>query len=242
MKRAVSQQADGQPTVSSAAVITQISDAQPQGPTSVSTMMHTAVSQIHDGQVQVFYSTIPVVTQISDAQPQAPMTTPVISQISDAQPQAPKTTSVISQLSDAQPQAPTSTAKAVSQVSDAQPQGSSAATASSTVAAAMPSVSMVACKTNSTLELDLNNGRLLDGKGRVGYIAANYQFQFDPVVPQTGAIITAGFSVCGNGTLALGGTTIFWQCLSGDFYNLYDRFWAPQCSPVNLRVVGLKDC
>jgi len=243
--RALSQQSDGQVTASSAVPISQISDAQPQGPTvtpvsqisdaqpqgpkytHTSTMMHTAISQIGDGQVQVYYSTVPVVSQISDAQPQAPTAT-VVSQISDAQPQGPKTTSVVSQISDAQPQA--STLK------------TSTLAATSTGSGAAPSVSMVACKTNSTLELDLQNGQLKDGKGRFGYIASNFQFQFDAGVPQAGAIFTAGFSVCDNGTLALGGSTIFWQCLSGNFYNLYDRYWAPQCSPVNLRVVGLKDC
>lgn len=57
------------------------------------------------------------------------------------------------------------------------------------------------------------------------YIAANYQFQFD-APPQAGAIYTTGFSLCANGSLALGGSAIFYQCLSGSFYNLYDRDWA----------------
>ena len=57
------------------------------------------------------------------------------------------------------------------------------------------------------------------------YIAANYQFQFD-APPQAGAIYTTGFSLCSNNSLALGGSAIFYQCLSGSFYNLYDRDWA----------------
>ena len=57
------------------------------------------------------------------------------------------------------------------------------------------------------------------------YIAANYQFQFDNP-PQAGAIYTTGFSLCANNTLALGGSAIWYQCLSGSFYNLYDRDWA----------------
>ncbi|KAM7219704.1 hypothetical protein V8F06_004917, partial [Rhypophila decipiens] len=49
-----------------------------------------------------------------------------------------------------------------------------------------------------------------------------------------GTIYTAGFSHCPNGTLALGATTVFYQCRSGGFYNLYDRWWAEQCSPTNI--------
>jgi hypothetical protein len=43
-------------------------------------------------------------------------------------------------------------------------------------------------------------------------------------------------------TLALGGSTTFWQCLSGDFYNLYTENWAAQCSPVELRITRLVSC
>lgn len=76
-----------------------------------------------------------------------------------------------------------------------------------------------------------------DAKGRTGYIAANYQFQFDGP-PQTGAIFTAGWSVCGNSSLSLGSDSIFYQCLSGNFYNLYNEDWAPQCSPIYIQAVG----
>ena len=100
---------------------------------------------------------------------------------------------------------------------------------------------MVACKSNSTLEITLSNTVLKDAEGRTGYIAANYQFQFDGP-PQAGAIYTAGFTVCANGSLALGGSNIFYQCLSGNFYNLYDRNWAPQCSPVTIETLQLVDC
>lgn len=87
------------------------------------------------------------------------------------------------------------------------------------------------------LILQLHDGVLTEQtKGAVGYIADNYQFQFDKP-PQTGAIYTAGFSACSNGTLALGGSSIFYQCLSGSFYNLYDRHWAPQCEPIFLAIL-----
>ncbi|CAK7209995.1 hypothetical protein SCUCBS95973_000640 [Sporothrix curviconia] len=89
------------------------------------------------------------------------------------------------------------------------------------------------CGTDGALLLTLANGILTDAKGRTGYIASNYQFQFDDP-PQAGAIYTAGFSVCGNDSLALGGSTTWWQCKSGDFYNLYDRNWASQCEAVEI--------
>ncbi|KAH7322992.1 hypothetical protein B0I35DRAFT_191797 [Stachybotrys elegans] len=82
------------------------------------------------------------------------------------------------------------------------------------------------------LLLTLDNGVLHDRQDRTGYIASNYQFQFDGP-PQAGAIYTSGFSVCSNGSIALGPSTVFYQCLSGSFYNLYDRHWAAQCEPVH---------
>ncbi|KAF7549236.1 hypothetical protein G7Z17_g6510 [Cylindrodendrum hubeiense] len=80
---------------------------------------------------------------------------------------------------------------------------------------------------------DLEDGVLKDAKDRTGYIASNYQFQFDGP-PQAGAKFTSGFSACSNQSLALGSSTVFYQCLSGDFYNLYDRNWAEQCEPVEI--------
>jgi len=87
------------------------------------------------------------------------------------------------------------------------------------------------------LEITLKDGVLTDSKDRTGYIAANHQFQFDGPA-QTGAIYTAGWSACGNGSLALGGTTVFFQCLSGDFYNLYDKSTGQQCNEVHINIVG----
>ena len=84
--------------------------------------------------------------------------------------------------------------------------------------------------------INLLNGQLHDASGRTGYIAANYQFQFDNP-PQTGAIYTGGFSSCSNGSLALGGSAVFYECLSGSFYNLYDRQWAPQCEPILIDIL-----
>lgn len=74
----------------------------------------------------------------------------------------------------------------------------------------------------------MKGGALTDPQGRTGYIASNYQFQFDDP-PQAGAIYTAGFSVCRNHYLALGGSTDWYKCLSGSFYNLYFENIGSEC-------------
>ncbi|KXJ88627.1 hypothetical protein Micbo1qcDRAFT_235908 [Microdochium bolleyi] len=90
--------------------------------------------------------------------------------------------------------------------------------------------------TAGALIVSLKNGNLRDAQDRTGYIAANYQFQFDGPA-QTGAIYTSGFSVCGEGALALGSSKDWYRCLSGSFYNLYDRNWAPQCEKVSILIM-----
>ncbi len=198
------------------------------------------VSMIMDGQVQggMHTMTMMPVSQIGDGQIQAP-TRVAMANANDGRPEAPVCTAgPASQISHGQPQA--STATLTSQISDAQPQAST----TSDPAAAAPSGSgtrLVACKTEGTLDLTLKDGVLKDAQGRTGYIASNFQFQFD-APPQAGAIYTSGFSVCSNGSLALGGSNIFYQCLSGNFYNLYDRYWAAQCSPVTIETLILQDC
>ncbi|PFH57104.1 hypothetical protein XA68_15511 [Ophiocordyceps unilateralis] len=97
-----------------------------------------------------------------------------------------------------------------------------------------------ACGADKSLVMTLNGGVLTDGKSRTGYVASNYQFQFDGP-PQSGSIYTAGFSLCGNGSLALGSSAVFYQCLSGSFYNLYDRNWAAQCEPILMMAVPCSD-
>ncbi|KAK1828068.1 putative covalently-linked cell wall protein [Podospora conica] len=92
------------------------------------------------------------------------------------------------------------------------------------------------CTTGLALVSEITDGVMTDAHNRIAYIADNFQLQFDGP-PQAGAIYTSGFSVCGNGTIALGGSTVFYQCKSGDFYNLYDRWFAEQCSPVQLYVL-----
>lgn len=239
----VSQISDGQPQASTGkttvAPVTQISDGQIQATTMTMKKTMPAVTQINDGQIQATYSKYSAVTQLSDGQPQAPTKTAApVTQISDGQIQATtmvtKTSALVSQISDGQPQA-TTKGSAVSQISDGQPQ------ATKSGAKMAVATQMVSCSGPGVLNLTLSNGVMIDSEGRTGYIAANYQFQFDKP-PQAGAIYTAGWSVCGNGSLALGADNTFYQCLSGDFYNLYNKNWAPQCVPVTIDVLMLETC
>jgi hypothetical protein len=96
---------------------------------------------------------------------------------------------------------------------------------------------MMSQRQDTVLTLSLANSVLTDQEGRTGYIASNYQFQFDKP-PQAGAIYTSGFSVCSNGTLALGGSAIWYQCLSGSFYNLYNTNWANTCNAIYIYVLS----
>jgi len=87
-----------------------------------------------------------------------------------------------------------------------------------------------------TLTLTLQNGILRDQANRIGYIASNYQFQFDAPV-QAGAREQSGFSLCSNQTLALGSSAIWYSCNSGGFNNLYSRSIGAQCVPIYFQTV-----
>lgn len=100
----------------------------------------------------------------------------------------------------------------------------------------------VACYTNATLRMTLTDGILRDSDNRIGCIVSGHQFQFDGPTPQHGAVFAAGWSVTKEGQLALGDSTKFYQCASGNFYNLYDEPIAFQCHPVTLDVVELIEC
>lgn len=104
------------------------------------------------------------------------------------------------------------------------------------------SVKTVACGDESTLLMSLNGGILRDSNNRIGTIVSNRQFQFDGPTPQYGAIYANGWSVDHDGDLNLGNSSTFFQCSSGDFYNLYDSKIDINCNEVNLKVVGLIDC
>ncbi|KAL8907003.1 MAG: hypothetical protein Q9207_001689 [Kuettlingeria erythrocarpa] len=222
-KRQVTQLNDGQPQIQTMATVSLVADGQIQA--GMHTMMMMPAQQIGDGQVQAPAATAYApVTVISDGQPQAPtlpsQTAAAITQATDAQPQAPSTVASEPVITSS-PEAP-----APSRESESSSDGA---------------ITNVACASEGTLTLTLADGVLKDGQGRTGYIADNYQFQFD-APPQAGAIYTSGFSVCSNGTLALGGSNVFYQCLSGNFYNLYDRSWAPQCSAITINLLQLQDC
>ncbi|CAD6633655.1 BAG_1a_G0028030.mRNA.1.CDS.1 [Saccharomyces cerevisiae] len=162
----------------------------------------------------------------------------VISQIGDGQVQA---TSAAAQATDSQVQASTTATPTSSEKisSSASKTSSTNATSSS---CATPSLKDSSCKNSGTLELTLKDGVLTDAKGRIGSIVANRQFQFDGPPPQAGAIYAAGWSITEDGYLALGDSDVFYQCLSGNFYNLYDQNVAEQCSAIHLEAVSLVDC
>ncbi|KAK5958906.1 uncharacterized protein PWA37_004453 [Arxiozyma heterogenica] len=168
----------------------------------------------------------------------------IVSQIGDGQIQAPvlSTTAASSSSSDVTTtitKAITTTLKPSSSKSSST---SSSKTSSVCNASATIAPKQTACKNKGTLQLTLKDGILTDSKGRIGSIVANRQFQFDGPPPQAGAIYAAGWSITPEGNLALGDKDVFYQCLSGDFYNLYDEHIAEQCSPIHLEVVELVDC
>ncbi|KGK39102.1 hypothetical protein JL09_g1786, partial [Pichia kudriavzevii] len=233
-----------------AAPVTQIGDGQVQATTKTTTPKETAapVTQIGDGQVQATTKTTTpketaqAATQIGDGQVQATTKTTTPKETAEA----------ATQIGDGQVQQTTKTTESTStkntatpatQIGDGQIQQS---TASQQGAAASASpqdeeIHYQACATNGTLSMNLHNGILTDSKGRIGSIVANQQFQFDGPPPQAGAIYAAGWSIK-DGKLAIGNSTTFYQCLSGNFYNLYAEHIGSKCEPVELDIVELVDC
>ncbi|CCH63127.1 hypothetical protein TBLA_0J01310 [Henningerozyma blattae CBS 6284] len=193
-----------------------------------------AVSQIGDGQVQA--------TTKAEAPTFAPTTTSSV-----------KTETAVSQITDGQIQATnkpaTTTSNGTKNTAAPAVSGSSTkASGSSTASTSAPQASddsffqATACKNNGTLTMNLKNGILTDEKGRIGSIVANRQFQFDGPPPQAGAIYAAGWSITPQGNLALGDSDVFYQCLSGNFYNIYDENQGAQCQKVYLQAVELTNC
>ncbi|AJS48928.1 AFH_G0032300.mRNA.1.CDS.1 [Saccharomyces cerevisiae] len=257
---AVSQIGDGQiqaTTKTKAAAVSQIGDGQIQATTKTTSAKTTAaaVSQIGDGQIQATTKTkAAAVSQIGDGQIQATTktTAAAVSQIGDGQIQATtKTTAAaVSQIGDGQIQATTNTTVApVSQITDGQIQATTL-TSATIIPSPAPApitngtdpVTAETCKSSGTLEMNLKGGILTDGKGRIGSIVANRQFQFDGPPPQAGAIYAAGWSITPEGNLAIGDQDTFYQCLSGNFYNLYDEHIGTQCNAVHLQAIDLLNC
>ncbi|CCE78095.1 Piso0_000708 [Millerozyma farinosa CBS 7064] len=213
-------------------VVNQIGDGQIQKQSASSTQSYTeasVVNQIDDGQIQ---------HQTSQTAPTT--TASVVNQIDDGQIQHQTATnaSAINQISDGQIQHQSATA--ASQIDDGQVQATGTATSSSSTTSdgAIPT----ACASENNLSMTLKKSVLNDAKGRVGAIVANRQFQFDGPPPQAGSIYAAGWSITKEGNLALGNQSVFYQCKSGDFYNLYDENVAQQCSGVELSVIDFVDC
>lgn len=98
-----------------------------------------------------------------------------------------------------------------------------------------------ACKGGDVLKLHLDDSVIYDVQGRVGSIVSNRQFQFDGPPPQSGTIYAAGWSIY-DGMLNLGNQNTFYQCRSGDFFNIYDESIASYCEPIQLIVLSLVDC
>ena len=252
----VQQISDGQiqhQTTVTATPVKQISDGQIQHQTTVTA---TPVKQISDGQIQHQTTTANVVAQISDGQIQHQTTTAnVVAQISDGQIQHQTTTATaVAQISDGQIQHQTTTATAAAQISDGQVQHqTTTATGAAQISDGQVNADSTsddsddddsipqACSAEGNLEMTLTDGVLKDTNNRWGSIVANRQFQFDGPIPQAGVIYSAGWSIK-NGYLYLGDSDVFYQCLSGDFYNLYDENVAAQCSAVKLSIIEFVDC
>ncbi|CAM9016876.1 unnamed protein product [Wickerhamomyces anomalus] len=251
-------------------VVSQIGDGQIQASTATPSTSAApkstaqAISQIGDGQIQATTN-----TEKPKSSEKPKSTAQAISQIGDGQIQAttnteaPKSTAqAISQIGDGQIQASTNTEKpkssatAVSQIGDGQIQATGSSNSSSPATKSSESlakatdsskssddnVKAVSCKNPGSLALSLNGSVLTDSSGRVGSIVSNRQFQFDGPPPQAGAIYAAGWSITEEGVLALGDSDKFYQCLSGNFYNLYDENVADQCHEIKLEVIELIDC
>lgn len=103
-------------------------------------------------------------------------------------------------------------------------------------------VRAVSCATNTTLQLTLRGGILRDNQNRIGCIVSNHQFQFDGPLPQYGTIYASGWLVTRTGVLALGRSDVFYQCSTGESYNIYNTQLSNQCQPVQLDAVEIIDC
>ncbi|KAG7193437.1 uncharacterized protein KQ657_000855 [Scheffersomyces spartinae] len=242
------QKQSGTLTTKTATAIQQIGDGQIQHQTTA-----PAIQQIGDGQIQ-HQTTAPAIQQIGDGQIQHQTTAPAIQQIGDGQIQHQTTAPAIQQIGDGQIQHQTTTATGAQQISDGQVQQPTTLTTKVKPNASQVSDGQVqasgsfsdnfaiGCLTENTLAMTLKNGELRDSKNRVGAIVANRQFQFDGPPPQAGTIYAGGWSITPDGFLAIGDSKTFYQCLSGDFYNLYDKLIGAQCVPVYLTIIDLVPC
>lgn len=223
-------------------LVNQITDGQPQATTLTTRTRNSPalVSQIGDGQVQATTGT--AATGNTDTTRAHPAGGDLVSQIGDGQIQATTGThrtrtnaGLASQIGDGQVQLQTGTAttgNVASQIGDGQIQATQGAGTGD---------SEVSCSSEDTLTMRLEGSVLKDSQQRVGSIVSNHQFQFD-AIPQAGALYAAGWGVTKENYLAIGDNDVFYECLSGNFFNLYDSSIGGQCNPVHLKVVDLVEC
>lgn len=203
------------PTYTTCNLLNQIGDGQVQYPTKKSRWTNTIshVTQVPDGQIQV-HAGADVIQQGGDGQ--------IVEPSSKWKPHHTTNVPVITQISDGQVQVPVTTHQPICN-------GSVWET----------------CVGADSLVITLKSGVLYDQKGRIGAIVANHQFQFDGPPPQAGTIFAKGWSLVPtkNGyKLALGTQTIFYKCLSGSFFNLYDTWIASQCFAVEISILKAIEC
>ncbi len=226
--------------------VSQIGDGQVQAPTGTSSDETTTKTKAETKTV----SKATVASQIGDGQVQATATKPTsiestetgASQINDGQVQAEKTGSAsVTSASSAESSSVESSPAVTSAVTSSSVSNSTTSTTASESAESSV-VPSVACYNSGDLAMTLKEGILRDAKGRIGSIVANQQFQFDGPPPQAGAIYAAGWSVTPDGNLAIGDNDVFWQCLSGDFYNIYDENIGSLCYRAHLKIIDLVNC
>ena len=81
----------------------------------------------------------------------------------------------------------------------------------------------------------LSQGVLQDSHGGIGTIASNRQFQFQSP-PQEDAVYTNGWSVCKNGSIALGGSNVFYTCPKDGSRNVFDRIVDSKCQEARVNI------
>jgi hypothetical protein len=154
-----------------------------------------------------------------------------VSQIGDGQLQA-QPSAGICQISDGQLQVPSGGATLVNQSSDGQLQVLRGDAVTQIGDGQLQSTGgSNPCE--STLDFTLANGVIKDAENRILNIVANHQLQADNPL-QAGSLYSTGFSICSNSSLALMSSTVFYQCSSGTFFNLYDEPAGADCNPVTI--------
>lgn len=83
-----------------------------------------------------------------------------------------------------------------------------------------------------TGQLYLKGGFLSTSEGAVAYFDANHQLRWNRQY-------TVSSSVCGNGSVAIGGSAILYRCLSINFFQLFSKNVSSECSPAYISVISI---